>query len=263
MTLVEFGRWTGYLNGAIEVGLLIRLLSYGLARRYCWLFGYFLADVLQILLLIRLPTYSISYGYIYFGGQGVKALLGVLLAISLWKLALLGYPALARFGRQIVIYMLLAAMALAAVGLLLEPATPRGQNPTMHSLQAIEGAVDSMVLVFLVAAVLFLLWFPVKVRRNVAVCIGGFVFYGFQRWAGLLLVNLYPKYSHAFYALMVVLELTCLVLWALAIKPEGEIVTTVTGHRWNPAETERLLGQLDAINARLGQMAEWEILRRL
>ena len=122
-------------------------------------------------------------------------MLGVVLAIRLWKLALLGYPALARFGRQIAIYMLLTALSLAVVGLLLEPATPRGQNPTVHSLQAIEGAVDSMVLVFLVAAVLFLLWFPVKVRRNVAVCIGGFVFYLFHRWAGLLLVNLYPKYS--------------------------------------------------------------------
>ncbi len=256
MTLAEFSRWTGHLNSAVEVGLLIQLLRYRLARKYGWLFVYFLADVVQNLLLICLSTYSSWYGHIYFGGQAVKASLGVALAIRLWKLALLGYPALARFGRQIVIYMLLAAISLATVGLLLEPATPRGQNPTMHSLQAIEGAVYSMVLVFLVAAILFLLWFPVKVRRNVAVCIGGFVFYWFQRWAGLLLVNLYPKYAAAFYAGMLVLSLACLLLWALAIKPEGEAVTTVTGHRWNLAETERLLRQLDAINARLGQMAE-------
>ncbi len=168
-------------------------MRYGLAQRYRWLFCYFLADVLQTLLGIRLSIYSVWYGYIYFGGQAAKASLGVALAIRLWKLALLGYPALARFGRRIVIYMLLAATALAAAGLLLEPPPPRRQSPLVHSFQAIEGAVDSMVLLFLVAAVLFLLWFPVNVRRNVAVCIGGFVFYWFERWAGMLLVNLHPK----------------------------------------------------------------------
>jgi hypothetical protein len=255
MTLAELVRWTGYLNGAIDVCLLIQLLRYRLIRTYCWLFGYFLADVLQILLLIRLPSRSAWYGHIYFGGQAVKAALGVALAIRLWRLALRGYPALARFGRQIVIYMLLAAISVAAVGLLLEPATPRGQNPVAHTLQAIEGAVDSMVLAFLGAAVLFLLWFPVKVRRNVAVCIGGFVFYWFQRWAVLLLLNWYPGYYKTLGEVALVLQLVCLVLWILAIRPEGEIVTTVTGHRWNPAGTEHLLGQLDAINARLEELA--------
>ena len=57
---------------------------------------------------------------------------------------------------------------------------------------------------------------------------------------------------------MVVLELACLAVWALAMRPEGEIVMTVTGHRWNPAETEHLLGQFDAINTRLGANGESE-----
>jgi hypothetical protein len=111
-----------------------------------------------------------------------------------------------------------------------------------------------MVLLFLVGAVLFLLWFPVKVRRNVAVCMGGFVFYWFERWAGVLLVNLHPKSSFAVNAVMLILSLACLLVWTLAIRPEGEILITVTGHRWNPAETEHLLVQLNAINARLEQI---------
>jgi hypothetical protein len=255
MTLAEFVRWAGYLNGVMDAGLLILLLRYRLTRRYCWLFCYLLADALQVLLLIPLSPYSIWYGYIYFGGQALKASLGVALAIKLWKLALLGYPALARFGRRIVIYMLLAATAVAAVGLLLEPVKRRYESPLAHWFRAIEGAVDSMVLVFLVAAVLFLLWFPVKVRRNVAICLGAFAFYMFHRWAGLLLVNLHPKSSDAVNAVMLVLSFACLGLWTLAVRPEGEIVITVTGHRWNPAETEHLLGQLDAINTRLERMA--------
>lgn len=112
-----------------------------------------------------------------------------------------------------------------------------------------------MVLLFLAAAVLFLLWFPVKVRRNVAICLGAFAFYLFHRWAGLLLVNLYPKSSDAVNAVLLVLSFACVALWTLAVRPEGEIVITVTGHHWNPAETEHLLGQLDAINTRLERMA--------
>jgi|SRR5579862_2070200 hypothetical protein len=260
MSPAVFLRWITYLNGAIDLCLLIQLLRYRLTRRYVWLFAYFLADILQILLLIRLPRRSVWYGNIYFGGQAAKAILGVAFAITLWKLALLGYPALARFGRRILIYLLLAATALAAAGLLLEPPAPRGQNPLVHSLQAIEGAVDSMVMLFLSAAVLFLLWFPVKMRRNVAVWIGGFVFYWFQRWAGLLLLNFYPKYSVALSISAVALQLACLMVWIFTIRPEGEIVTTVPGHRWNPAETEHLLGQLDAINARLDKLARSDVL---
>jgi hypothetical protein len=119
----------------------------------------------------------------------------------------------------------------------------------------VEGAVDSMVLVFLLAAILFLLWFPVVVHRNVAVCIGGFVFYWFQRWAGLLLMNRYPNDFAVISVATVILSLACLLFWIAAIRPEGETVTTVTGHRWNPDETNRLLAQLDAINSRLARMA--------
>jgi hypothetical protein len=254
MTLDEFARWTSYLTGAVEIGLLFLLLRNGLARRYCWLFDYFLADALQTVLVIRLPIYSIWYGYIYFGGHAVKALLGVGFAMQLWRLALLGYPAVARFGRGIVIYMLLAATAVSVSGLVLEPTRSRFENPLVHAFVAIEGAVDSMVLAFLVAAVLFLLWFPVTMHRNVAVCIAAFSFYMFHRWALLLFVNLYPADSHVLSAVMVVLSLACMVLWTLAIRPEGEIATTVTGHGGNPFETERLLRQLAAINERLKRM---------
>jgi hypothetical protein len=256
--MAEFQRWTLFLNGALDVCLLVQLLRCRLARRYCWLFSYLLAGCLQILLALPLSVYSRWYGNIYFGGQAVKAALGVLVAIELWKLALRGYPALARFGRSIVLYMLLAAIAVATVELFLEPATPRGEDPLVHLFLAIEGAVDFMVLSFLVVAVLFLLWFPVKMHRNVAVCMGGFVFYWFQRWTGLGLVNLYPARSILVGTVMSVLSLGCLILWTLALRPEGEIATTVTGHRWNPAETEHLLGQLGAINVRLERMGRRE-----
>jgi hypothetical protein len=251
MTLVTFDRWIGYLASLIEVALLVQFIRYGIARKYDLLLGFFLADVLQTLVEMRLSTYSKWYGEVYFGGQALKFALGAAFAIRLWSLALSRYGALARFGRWALICMLLAAVGVAAGGRVLDPPQGHGQSALMHSFQAIEGTANSMLAAFLAVGVLFLLWFPLRVSRNVAVCIAGFVFYSFQRWAGLLLVNQYPKDARLLSAIMSVLLFACLAIWLAAIRPKGEIITTITGHRWNPAESERLLGQLDSINALL------------
>jgi len=256
MNLAEFNQWVGYLTMAAAAGVLAQLVWLGLVRRYLWLVSYFLADVLQSALTIGVSRQSFWYGYIYFGGQAAKALLAVAASTQLWLLALRAYPALAQFGRRVAIYMLLGALLLAAAGAwLLEPPRSTDQSIFPHYFNALEGAVDSMVVLFLVAATLFLLWFPVEVPRNVAVVIGGLVFYLFQYWAGLLLVNLYPQSAHGIGAVALSLYAAVLIFWIVAIRNKGESVTAVTGHRWNPEEAERLLGQLDAINARLEQAA--------
>jgi hypothetical protein len=192
MTLAEFNRWISYLTNVSAACLLARLLWFGLARRYAFLAAYFLADILQTVLAIGASRSSLRYGYVYFGGQAATTLLAVAVSIQLWLAALRGYPALGRFGRRIAIYMLLGALLLAAGGLWLEPSRSAAQNVFPHYFNAFEGSLDSMVVLFLAAAMLFLLWFPLEVPRNVAVIISGLSFYLLQRWAGLLLVNLYP-----------------------------------------------------------------------
>ena len=89
-------------------------------------------------------------------------------------------------------------------------------------------------------------------RRNVAVCLAGFAFYWFQRWAGLLLLNLFPADGNFLNLGMLVLSFGCLVSWNAGMRREG-------GNRhhrhWpplqDPDEMEHLLKQLDSINARL------------
>lgn len=255
MTLAEFNHWTSYLTNVTAAGLLIRLLWMGLAKRYAWLFGYFLADILQAVLVIGAPRNSRHYGYVYLGGQAAKTLLAAGLAMQLWWLALRAYPALARFGRRTVVSMIVAALLAAAAGQLLEPPRSGIQSPFMHFFNAFEGGADSLILLFLVAGTLFLLWFPVQIPRNVALFIAGFVLFLLQRWAGLLLINQYPNSARAISAVMLCVEAGFPIFCILAVRHAGEVITTVTGHRWNAHESERLLGQLDAINARLERMA--------
>lgn len=255
MNLSELNRWIGYLTIAASLCVLLRLVALRVVGRYWCIFGYLLADTLQGVLAARMPTRSLWYGYVYFGGQAAKLILAVCLSVQLWVLAVEAYPALALFGRRIASYGLLAALLVAAAGLALQPPLGPGQAVFPHYFNAFEGALDSMVALFLAAAAIFLLWFPVEIPRNVAVLIGGIMFFLLTEWAGLLLVNLRPSGVHQVAAMMLCVYLGCLIFWSIALQRSGETLTTVTGHRWNPEEAERLLGQLNAINARLKQAA--------
>jgi hypothetical protein len=120
---------------------------------------------------------------------------------------------------------------------------------------AFERSMDLVDLAVLVLMSAFLLWFPVRTRRNTAICIGGFMVYSFQRWTGLLLADLWPAYTRQFSTAMLCVSLAVLAAWIVRLRRSGETVTVQTGHGWNPAEADRLRLQLDAINARLGRSA--------
>jgi hypothetical protein len=239
-----------------ESYLLLQLLRFRLARQYGWLFGYYLVDVVGTVALAGRSPSSFLFGLIYFVVQCLATVLGAGFALQIWQSALRGYPAVARFGRRFGIYLQVGAALVAASLLLLNP--PRGSRQAVftHYFNAFQGAADAMVFLFLLAAGLFLVWFPVKLSRNTAVCAGLFFFLLFKNWAILLLLNLYPAaYVNASQAKLI-LDLLCQVCWIFALRPEGETANTVSGHRWNQEETGRLLRQLDAINARLSHMAE-------
>src|SRR6185295_3076613 len=119
-----------------------------------------------------------------------------------------------------------------------------------------ERTIDSTILMVLLFISGFLLWFPVRVRRNIVVYMTGFVLFYFFRSAGLLVTNLLP-YTHRglLSSVMEGLTLACLLVWIWGLRAEGELETTVTGHRWNAAAAGRLSVQLDEINTALSRFS--------
>ena len=194
------------------------------------------------------------YGEIYFVGQAVKIALAIWVVLELYQLALAQQPALARFGRRTLDYLFALAVVAGLVNFFYTGfVAASGNYPT--GFFRLESTIDLVTLVVLVLITVFLLWFPVRSTRNVAFCLGGFVLYSFQRWAGLLLAAIWPQSIHTFSIVMMAISLACLVVWGFALRREGEKRTIVTGHRWNPAEAERLSIQLHAINSRLESVA--------
>lgn len=241
-----------YLGVGVKAALLLRLLLSRLYRVYRNFFFYIAVDLTDSVILAIVPFRTELYGSIYMVDHGLKVILGVLVVLELFRVALAGQPALSTFGRRTAAYILAAALVLAAFGLRLDSSIVPGQSTVLHYFFSFERTMDAWLLFFLVIISLFMLWFPVRMKRNVVIYIAGFVLYFFSRSAGLLLLNTLPlRYARPMGIGILCVSLGCLTIWLLALRREGEEVTVVVGHRWNPAAVEQLTGQLDTINASL------------
>ena len=143
------------------------------------------------------------------------------------------------------------AGVLALSGIALDAAIPRGQYPAIHRFLTFERSMNFVILVYLLLISGLLLWFPIRVRRNIVVYISGFVLFSASRSFGLLLYNLCPQDARLISTVLLGLTLLCLLIWIVGIEPEGELVTATPGYRRNPETMQRLSDQLDSINAAL------------
>jgi hypothetical protein len=242
-----------YLNIAAAVILAARLYSQRLVSIYRPLFLYLVLDILEEALRLVFADDHRMVVVIYAAGEMLKVTVAIFVATGLFRRALVRQPALARFGRSAMGYFFAVAASLAALNLLFGAAAAK-YNTVVGRFLEFERSMDLTVMVVLILMSIFLLWFPVRTRRNTAACIAGFVVYSFQRWTGLLLTALWPQYTRQFSTAMLCVSFGCLAAWIVLLRRDGETATVETGHGWNPAQADRLRLQLDAINARLGRL---------
>ena len=119
--------------------------------------------------------------------------------------------------------------------------------------------IASVSLLSLVAILIFLLWFPITIPRNLAVFSVGLVVY-FAAITTLLLVrSLWPDEAlQAFYKLLKIVSIliggisgACFAFWAFYLSPAGERVESTMAVQRQPQEQERLIAQLELLNATL------------
>jgi len=240
-----------YLNIAATALLLVQLVAQRLQRSYPLLVAYFLLDLAQEIVGLWVIPNSRPYFYTYLGGQALKLILAVLVVLDLTRLALAGHPALAKFGRSAAGYVMLLLAAVASVGLYFGPPVAPQRSPALHYFLSFEHSMDSILAAYLILISLFMLWFPVAIRRNAALYIGGFVAYFLNRGAALLAMNTWPTRTPAINVAELSVSLACLSAWVLLLRREGETTEVITGHRWNPDAMDRLRAQLNTINTRL------------
>ena|SRR5579862_425765 len=243
--------WLSNVDLAVELAVIGRLIHNGLFRIYRFFFAYLAIDTAETILGRLVSFHSNLYAYIYLAGQSVKMAVAVFVVLEVYQVALEPHPALARFVRTSAGYILLAAAAIAVLGSALDRSVPPRRSAMIHHFNRFERTLDLWMLLLLGLIAIFITWFPVPLKRNAVLYVGGFMFYFLSRSGGLLMINLTPDLTRPLDALILAAAILCALAWFVSLTREGEEITTVVGHRWHPAEAARLAGQLQAINNKL------------
>ncbi len=243
-----------YLNFFAELLLLWRFVHCQLHRTYRSLFWYWVVQAFAAVVLMSVPMLTHRYMYTYYGTQTIVLFMAVFVVQDLYRIALLEYPAVVSLERRIMIGAMAVSAIVALAGIPLDFTILPGHYPAIQRFFTFERIMNFVILMLLLLISGFLLWFPIKVRRNIVVYIFGFVLFHAFRSFGVLLTNLEPQEDTRLISTVLLgLTLLCLLIWIVGIRPEGERATATPGYRRDPEAMQRLNRQLDAINATLAR----------
>ena len=253
-SLSKILHWLLYATIAGRLLLVGVLAKRKLVEVYVWFFAYQVFNVVQTLVaLVPIPDrYTVAR---YAISQTIITGLASLVVVEIYRLALAERKALARFGRNLVAYVLAGSLLISFVWTLFSGAVPPGQA-LLHYTLLTEGVLYTTQLIFVCLMGAFLAWFPFQIRKSLVAYILGLVLY-FSTSGVIRLPALRSTTGRQIDILNVVslaLTLACIGFWSWGMRKADQDDTTTTGHRWNPEEMERLKAQLDEINDSLERL---------
>ncbi|MGI8962056.1 MAG: hypothetical protein ACR2IV_20320 [Bryobacteraceae bacterium] len=249
------------LSTALCLALIIRLLLLRLHRVYR-IFCLFLVSELSASLVADLkflaPGSLPDYRIIWIVAQSVIWICTLWTVYALLDAVLTNLPGILGFSRKL----LNGAFISAGILALLTAPPEYSVSGAAEFLDPIARAVSigfvldrvlsTVALLVLVSILGFLLWFPVEVSKNLIVFSTGFLVYFAAKTALLLTRSFWSHQSLNLVSnLIMFISCACYAYWAMFISRQGENVPVRVGHSWRVREQERLIGQLEAINAAL------------
>jgi hypothetical protein len=231
------------------VGLCLRLWWTGLHRTYPYLFGYLLLALIQTAILSFLPLQSAMYLYVWMATEGLIVCFYALVVLETYSNVLSDMAGIASVARRYIRLTLGLAVlvSLLLVGMEHTPAT------LVQYFLVCDRAIISSLLVFVLAFLVFLVYYPIPLNRNVVIYSIGFAVYLLLKAAALLANNYmrFQQWSRQINSVFVGASVACLLFWLFKLNQMGETKTVVVGHQWNPRDEQRLITQLQAINESL------------
>lgn len=237
--------------------LLVRLWISGLERTYRIFSLYLAFQLVRSLAMFFLPRRTNLYATTFFLTEAVIWVLYVLVVFELHHLVIHKYRGISTVGRRLLTGGLAVAMVVSLASLAPDISAGPGKYPILQYFMVTERGIVSMLLFFLLLLGCFVAWFPIPLPRNVITHTMLFAVYFLSKNMGLFLWNMagagtLKLASTAFQAV----ACACLAWWVLALDRAGERTQRVLLHRWSRQDEDRLLGQLEALNATLGGRKE-------
>ena len=260
-----------YLSDGLELALVIRLLSLRLHSVYRVFCAFLIVDLFSsaaFFVSLRYP--SVDYRLVWMIFAPATWILALWMLYALLDAMLANLPGILRLSRKVLNFVYVLALAIAlftarpeysASGL---SANPDPVNRAFGVALVLDRAISTGALLALVGMLVFILWFPVQMPKNLVIfSIGSVVF--FATTTVLWLAHTYLPFFRlrSTSNLEVILHSACFAYWLILITRAGETKPVRIGHMWGPAEQKRLEGQLEAMNAALLRASRRENYREL
>lgn len=241
-----------WLSTAAYAGLAFRMWRSGLHARYRFFFVFVLFRVIRAIALASVPFQRNTYSWIWFGTQPVLWILYILVLLELYGLVLGNYRGLATFGRWVVTAGLAAALVISSLTVGADLAG-WGSYPILRYWSAIDRAVQSGLVIFLLIITAFLAFYPITLSRNVIVHCILYAVYFLSGAAAMLVRNVTDSLTigQAANVAMSGVSLACIIAWLALLNRKGEEIKVARRPQWRPEDEEQLMRQLASINATL------------
>ncbi len=251
--MLGFARLYAWLAVCLaQAALVWRLWKLGLHRTYRFFFLYLLIDLVRSVVLYQLVGTPNVYALLYMYSQPLLWVLHFVIVWELYHQVLRQYPGIWTLGRLVLGGGLAAALLISALTVAPNIGPAQEKYPILLSFAVGERAIYSAVVVYLLLMSGFLGWYPVSLDSNTVLHGMVYMAYFLSKAVGFLVRNIYGHaVTPAMNNLLLGVAAACFLVWLLGLRQPGRSRELVTGHRWNPEEAKRLLGQLEALNSTL------------
>ncbi len=256
---MNWGHIAQGVNDGLSVVLIARLLFLRLHSVYRILWAYLLVQLLGSLIEFahRIMPHRWDYRISWIPIQVALWALSLGMVYAFLKGVLGSLPGILRFSRKLLNITFALAFGVALWSAFEEYSnshavkfvTPLGR--WMGRMFVLDRAISSAAFLVILTILCFVLWFPVQMPRNLAMFSVGFAAYFAAATASLLAWSLFSGSFRLVDNLNMVALSLCYIYWIFFLTPEGESIPVRMGHSWDAREQDRLLGQLEAMNASL------------
>lgn len=235
----------------LHIALAARLLTSGLWRSYQWLTWLSVVSALRLGITPFLKPGTNRYFWWWAATEVCLWLVFVILTLDLQSQIFRRFPGLATFSRRFLKITLSVAIPLSLLSIYPALNSERAGGPIIIlSLLAVQRAIFTSLIIFLVALIGALLLYRIELQRNTVIHAFVFFLYFLAKAGIIFLVESMGYQMHAFAsaALMVASE-TCVLIWLLSLRRSGEQVPVRVGRAWDPEQSEQLVRRIGALNA--------------
>jgi hypothetical protein len=252
--MVDWHKWTAiaqWLNVSLFVAVAVRLRWLHLHRKYPVFFWYVSVSACRSAALMAFDFRSATYFWIWLLSEPLNWVLNVLLVRELFSLVLRQHRGIGRLSRWLFYCALIAGVTVSGISLLAEGSELPGQSMWLLAVFLVTRCVAITVVVFLLALVAFLNWYPVNLSHNVVRHSVVFAVYFLCITMGYLVrVVTGNDLIAPINVVLVALSAVCAGTW-LTLTREGEERQIMLRSKWSHADERVMLGHLDALNSQL------------